>query len=207
MATKPADTDQSKSGQSYSGSSSEQSDSEFDFASFIQSPMALIGSAMGAADNARKTFVAFTEAVQSLQRSAAAMESILERVDNVVSQIEAPAKVLGPEMERLAERMISISDVFDRTSIDQLPELFESFSAQMMSVMNGMAEIPRKLGPLGDLFGGAASFMGLGAKKMTALPAPKQTAPKKAAPKELLSKKAVVKKPAAKKPVAKRSTR
>jgi hypothetical protein len=165
---------------------------EFDLASFIQSPMALIGSAMGAADNARKTFSAFTEAVQSLQRSAAAMESILERVDTVVSQIEAPAKVLGPEMERLAERLVAVSDVFDRTSIDQLPELFDSFSAQMMAVMNGMAEIPRKLGPLGDLFGGAASFMGLGAKKVAELPA------------AVINQSA--KKPTAKKPTAKKSS-
>jgi hypothetical protein len=169
---------------------------EFDLASFIQSPMALIGSAMGAADNARKTFSAFTEAVQSLQRSAAAMESILERVDTVVSQIEAPAKVLGPEMERLAERLVAVSDVFDRTSIDQLPELFDSFSAQMMAVMNGMAEIPRKLGPLGDLFGGAASLMGLGAKKVAELPA------------AVINQSAInqsAKKPTAKKPTAKKS--
>jgi hypothetical protein len=185
---------------------SKSNNDDFDLASFIQSPMALIGSAMGAADNARKTFAAFTEAVQSLQRSAAAMESILERVDTVVSQIEAPAKVLGPEMERLAERLVSVSDVFDRTSIDQLPELFDSFSAQMMSVMNGMAEIPRKLGPLGELFGGAASFMGLGAKKVAELPAAvtKQAA-KKPAAKSSTVKKPAVKKPATKKPTAKKS--
>jgi hypothetical protein len=183
----------------------EQPDPEFDFASFIQSPMALIGTAMGAADNARKTFAAFTEAVQSLQRSAVAMESILERVDTVVSQIEAPAKVLGPEMERLAERLVSISDVFDRTSIDQLPDLFESFSAQMMSMMNGMAEIPRKLGPLGDLFGSAAGLIGFGSRAT----APAQLSPStRAVPKKPAAKKPAakkpVKKPAAKKPAAKK---
>jgi hypothetical protein len=134
------------------------------------------------------------------------MESILERVDTVVSQIEAPAKVLGPEMERLAERLVAVSDVFDRTSIDQLPELFDSFSAQMMAVMNGMAEIPRKLGPLGDLFGGAASFMGLGAKKVAELPAAaiNQSA-KKPTAKKPTAKKPTAKKPTAKKPTAKKS--
>jgi hypothetical protein len=138
-------------------------DGEFDFAQFIQSPLAMLVTVMGAADTAKKTFAAFSESVQSLQRSAAAMESILGRIDTVVSQIEAPAQVLGPEMERLARRMASMTDVFDRVPVDQIPELFESLSAQMTSVLSGLggfAELPKRLGPLGELFGGAAGLFG-----------------------------------------------
>jgi hypothetical protein len=160
---------------------SETDDQEFDFASFIQSPMAMIMTAVGAADTAKKTLVSLVEAVQSLQRSAAAMESILQRVDTMVGQIEAPAKVLGPEMERLAQRMVAMSDLFDRTPIDQLPELFENLSAQMMSVLNGMSELPRRLGPLGDLFGGAAGLMGLG--RASSAPKLDAVSPKRAATK------------------------
>ncbi len=193
----------------------ETDDQEFDFASFIQSPMALILTAVGAADTAKKTLVSLVEAVQSLQRSAAAMESILQRVDTMVGQIEAPAKVLGPEMERLAQRMVAMSDLFDRTPIDQLPELFENLSAQMMSVLSGMAELPRRLGPLGDLFGGAAGLMGLGRsttesalKAVVAKAAPKQNvaAKRKAAPKKAASKKAAPKKVAATRPATKQAS-
>jgi hypothetical protein len=197
----------------------ETDDQEFDFASFIQSPMAFIMTAVGAADTAKKTLVSLVEAVQSLQRSAAAMESILQRVDTMVGQIEAPAKVLGPEMERLAQRMVAMSDLFDRTPIDQLPELFENLSAQMMSVLSGMAELPRRLGPLGDLFGGAAGLMGLGrsttesalkavvAKAAPQKAVPKGAASKKAAPKKAAPKKAVPKKVAAKRLATKQVTK
>jgi hypothetical protein len=192
----------------------ETDDQEFDFASFIQSPMALIMTAVGAADTAKKTLVSLVEAVQSLQRSAAAMESILQRVDTMVGQIEAPAKVLGPEMERLAQRMVAMSDLFDRTPIDQLPELFENLSAQMMSVLSGMAELPRRLGPLGDLFGGAAGLMGLGRsttesalKAVVAKAAPQKAVPKRAASKKAAPKKAAPKKVASKKVAAKPTTK
>ncbi len=137
-------------------------DSEFDFSSFIQSPMAMITGAMAAADTMRKTMSAMVESVQSLQKSAAALESILERVDNVVSQVEGPAKVLGPELERLATRVATMSNLFDRTPVETLPELFETFTEQMNGVLAGMAEIPKRLGPLGELFGSAVGMFGGG---------------------------------------------
>ncbi len=135
---------------------------DFDFSSFIQSPMTVITGAMAAADTMRKTMGALVESVQSLQKSAAALESILERVDNVVSQIEGPAKVLGPEMERLANRVATMSNLFDRTPVESLPELFETFTAQMNGVLVGMSEIPKRLGPLGELFGSAVGMFGSG---------------------------------------------
>lgn len=137
-------------------------DNEFDFSSFIQSPMTMITGAMAAADTMRKTMGAMVESVQSLQKSAAALESILERVDNVVSQIEGPAKVLGPELERLATRVATMSNLFDRTPVETLPELFETFTEQMNGVLAGMAEIPKRLGPLGELFGSAVGMFGGG---------------------------------------------
>lgn len=135
---------------------------EFDFAGFIQNPMAMMMNAKNAADTMRKTMTAMVDSVQSLQKSAAALESILERVDNVVSQIEAPAKVLGPEMERLAARVATMSNLFDRTPVEALPELFETFTEQMNAVLSGMAELPKRLGPLGELFGSAAGMFGVG---------------------------------------------
>jgi hypothetical protein len=136
-------------------------DQEFDLSAFIQSPMAMIATAVSAADTAKKTFVSLVEAVQSLQRSAEALESLLGRIDTMVGAVEAPAKVLGPEMERFAQRMVAMSDLLDRTPMEQLPELFETLSAQMMSVMGGLAELPKRLGPLGELFGGAAGLIGM----------------------------------------------
>jgi hypothetical protein len=119
----------------------------------------------------------------------------------------------------LAQRMVAMSDLFDRTPIDQLPELFENLSAQMMSVLSGMAELPRRLGPLGDLFGGAAGLMGLGrsttesalkavvAKAAPQKAVPKGAASKKAAPKKAAPKKAVPKKVAAKRLATKQVTK
>jgi hypothetical protein len=194
---------------------------DFDLASFIQSPMAMIGAAVGAAEQAKRTFTTLVDAVQSLQRSAAAMESILQRVDTMVGAVEGPAKVLGPEMERLAQRMVSMSDLFDRTPVDQLPELFEALSAQMISMMNGMAELPKRLGPLGELFGGAAGMMGLGrftgsSTSKSALPAAKSSAKtpvaekspaEKSPAKKAVAKKAVAKKAVATKRTTKRTTK
>ncbi len=144
-------------------------DQEFDFASFIQSPMALMMSAVAAADTAKKTLSGLVEAVNSLQRSAKAFESILERIDTVVAQIEAPAKVLGPEMERLASRMAMVGDVFEKVPIDQLPDVVEQLVGQLTSVVGGLSELPKKLGPFGDLFGGASALMGLGRSTTKAL--------------------------------------
>jgi hypothetical protein len=177
-------------------------DQEFDFASFIQSPMALMMSAVSAADTAKKTVTGLVEAVNSLQRSAKAFESILERIDNVVSEIEKPAKVLGPEMERLAGRMRFFGDAFDRVQVDQLPETLELLMGQLTGVVGGLAELPKRLGPLGDLLGGATAFMGLGRPSakpsVVAIEAPKED------DREAVSLKKPTKKPATKKPAAKK---
>jgi hypothetical protein len=178
-------------------------DTEFDFAQFIQSPMAMLATVMGAADTAKKTFTAFSESVQSLQRSAAAMESILGRIDTVVSQIEAPAQILGPEMERLARRMASMTDVFDRVPVEQIPELFELLSAQMSSVLSGLgglAELPKRLGPLGELFGGASGLFGSG-KPATGKPATGKPAASEQATETVVSRSKVPAKQAATKRV------
>ncbi len=189
----------------------EDDDQEFDFASFIQSPMALMMSAVSAADTAKKTLIGLVEAVNSLQRSAQAFESILARIDNVVSEIEKPAKVLGPEMERLAGRMRFFGDAFDRVQVDQLPETLEQLMGQLTGVVGGLAELPKRLGPLGDLLGGATAFMGLG--RTSPKPTPVLDAPKVKTPgDDRAESKQSTKKPAtkaaakksAKKPVAKK---
>lgn len=184
-------------------------DQEFDFASFIQSPLAMITTAMGAADTAKKTFSGLIEAVNSLQRSAAAFESILERVDTLVATIEVPAKVLGPEMEKLANRMAAFGDVFERIPVDQLPDVIENLVGQLTSVMSGLAELPKKLGPFGDLLGGASAFMGLtkSTPKVSVLPPPPPPAPRvtASAPEPRVVKKAVAKKNVARRAAAKKT--
>ena len=167
---------------------------EFDFAGFIQNPMAMMMNAKNAADTMRKTMTAMVDSVQSLQKSAAALESILERVDNVVSQIEAPAKVLGPEMERLAARVATMSNLFDRTPVEALPELFETFTEQMNAVLSGMAELPKRLGPLGELFGSAAGMFGVGRAASTSAVA-RLTAPVSSPPAAAVAVTKVSKKP------------
>jgi hypothetical protein len=188
-------------------------DQDFDFASFIQSPLALITTAMGAADTAKKTFGGLIEAVNSLQRSAAAFESILERVDTLVAAIEVPAKVLGPEMEKLANRMAAFGEVFERIPVDQLPDVIENLVGQLTSVMSGLAELPKKLGPFGDLLGGASAFMGLtkSAPKVSVLPPPPPPPPQPAPlvsaspPERRVVKDAVAKRAVAKKAVSRKA--
>lgn len=177
---------------------------DFDFSSFIQSPMTMITGAMAAADTMRKTMAAMVESVQSLQKSAAALESILERVDNVVSQIEGPAKVLGPEMERLANRVATMSNLFDRTPVESLPELFETFTAQMNGVLAGMSEIPKRLGPLGELFGSAVGMFG-GGRTAAAVPGASVAVAKQPKPVPSKSKPAPAKKVGVAKPLAKKT--
>jgi hypothetical protein len=163
-------------------------------------------SALSAADTAKKTLTGLVEAVNSLQRSAKAFESILERIDTVVSEIEKPAKVLGPEMERLATRMTAMGDVFDRVSIDQFPDLVEQLMGQLSGVVGGLADLPKRLGPLGDLLGGATAFMGLG-RSSRSVPVLEPSAPprKPATKKPAVTSKAVTKKAVTKKAAAKKA--
>ena len=193
---------------------------EFDFASLLQSPLQMLGAA-------RKTMNAMVETVQSLQRSAAALESLLSRLDSLVDSVDAPARALAPEMDKFAKRMREVGDAldgpidsivpgmqrmaaaFDRMSFDQLPDAVELLSAQIMGMVGNLGELPKRFGPLSDLLGGAGGLFGLGrptpqitpaaakATMVTRAPAPKT--------KKVPAKKVVAKKVPAKKVAAKRS--
>ncbi len=188
---------------------------EFDFASLLQSPLQMLGAA-------RKTMNMMVETVQSLQRSAAALETLLSRLDSLVDSVEAPARALAPEMDKFAKRMREVGDAldgpidsivpgiqrmataFDRMSFDQLPDAVELLSAQIMGMVGSLGDLPKRLGPLGDLLGGAGGLFGLG---RTASPVPAMatmvTRASAAAPRKVAAKKVAAKKVAAKKVAAK----
>jgi len=189
---------------------------EFDFVSLLQSPLQMLGAA-------RKTMNMMLETVQSLQRSAVALETLLSRLDSLVDSVEAPARALAPEMDKFAKRMREVGDAldgpidsivpgiqrmataFDRMSFDQLPDAVELLSAQIMGMVGSLGDLPKRLGPLGDLLGGAGGLFGLG---RTASPVPAMatmvTRASAAAPKEVAAKKVAAKKVAAKKVAAKK---
>ncbi len=192
---------------------------EFDFASLLQSPLQMMGMA-------RKTMNAMVETVQSLQRSAAALESLLSRLDSLVDSVEAPARALAPEMDKFAKRMREVGDAldgpidsivpgmqrmataFDRMSFDQLPDAVELLSAQIMGMVGSLGDLPKRLGPLGDLLGGAGGLFGLGrpassVSQTSPVPA-KATMVTSAPAKKVAAKKVAVKKVPAKKVPAKK---
>jgi hypothetical protein len=157
--------------------SSGQGGDEFDFASFIQSPLQVITGAMSAADTARRSFGLMIATVESLQRSAQQLESILARIDAVVSIVEGPAKALAPEMDRFAGRLREVGDVMDgpimsmlpnlerlgaaieRANLEQFPEVLDALTGQLRSFGSMLGDLPKRLGPLGDLFGGPAGLL------------------------------------------------
>jgi hypothetical protein len=149
---------------------------DFDFAAFIQSPMQLITGTLAMADTARRSIVALVATIESLQRSAQQFESILERIDGVVTLVEGPARALAPEMDRFGRHLQEIGDVmdgpvavmlsnmsrmgeaFERANFEQFPEVLEVLTGQLRGLVTILGEMPRRMGPLGELLGGGASM-------------------------------------------------
>jgi hypothetical protein len=135
---------------------------------------------MGGVEATKQTMVAAVETVASLQRSAAGLEELIERLNGIVNVVEVPARALAPEMERFAQRLHDIGDaldgpletilpgvqrvatMFERAPLEQLPETLTQFNDQLQKLVGGMGDLPRRLGPLSDLLGGAASMFGIG---------------------------------------------
>jgi hypothetical protein len=86
---------------------------DFDISSLLQIPVQLIGVVVGAAETAKQTMSTMVETVQSLQRSAAALEAMLVRMESVVSNVE-------------------------------------SANSQIMSVVNGIGDLQKRLTPFGN---------------------------------------------------------
>lgn len=61
---------------------------DFDVTSLLQLPIHMITAVVGATETAKQTMNALVETVQSLQRSAAALEAMLTRMESVVANVE-----------------------------------------------------------------------------------------------------------------------
>jgi hypothetical protein len=202
-----------------SDKSSGKSAEDFDLASLFVGPANLMTGVLGLADSGRKTVSGVMETISSLQRAAKALEALVTRLDKMVAEIEAPMKVLAPELEKATQRLVRVSEAFeapldrlipglegaisslDRVSLSQLPETLEAVQRQILSVLDVVREIPRGFGPLGELVGRGLSDLGLGRTKTeTKLAIPKPTSPKMSTKKKPTTKEPTTKKTTAKRP-------
>jgi hypothetical protein len=108
---------------------------DFDPLTLLAAPMQLVGLALTAVESAKQTLTAAVETVNSLQRSAVALEELITRVNSMVDTIEAPARALAPEMERLGRRMNDIGELLDGPMQTLIPGL------QRMATMMGFGSI------------------------------------------------------------------
>lgn len=170
---------------------------DFDVTQLLAAPAQLFGLLAGGMEATKQTMLATVETVSSLQRSAAGLEELIERLNSIVNVIEAPAKALAPEMERFTERLHRLSDaldgpldsiipgvqrmatMFERAPLEQIPETLTQFNEQLQRIVGGMGDLPRRLGPLSELLGGAASMFGL-ARSTPTPPTPPPPSPEMA---------------------------
>ena len=147
---------------------------DFDFLNLLQGPAAMMTGMRGLADNGRKAVTGLLDTIASLQRAAAALEALAARVDRLVTDLEAPLRLLSPELEKAANRVLRVAeimegpvdrllpgleqavDTFDRLSLNQLPANLDALRSQVATVVDVFGELPRKLGLLGGL--GAGGF-------------------------------------------------
>jgi hypothetical protein len=198
---------------------------EFDMTQLLAAPVQLIGLMMSGMEATRQTLTAAVETVGSLQRSAAGLEDLIERLNAIVTVVEAPARALAPEMEKFATRLHDIGEaldgpldtilpgvqrvatMFERAPLEQLPETLTQFNDQLQKIVGGMGDLPRRLGPLSDLLGGAASMFGIGRPATAEAPTPPPPPAPPAAPVPAKVTRATPKKPAPKKPAPKKTVK
>lgn len=108
---------------------------DFDPLTLLAAPMQLVGLALTAVETARQTMTTVVETANSLQRSAVALEELITRVTSMVDTIEAPARALAPEMERLGRRMNDIGELLDGPMQTLIPGL------QKMASMMGFGAV------------------------------------------------------------------
>ena len=143
---------------------------DFDLASLFVGPTALFSGVLGLADNARKTVGGVMETIASLQRAAKALETLVARIDGIVSEIEAPMRLLAPELEKATQRLLRVSEAFegpldrlipglegaisslDRVAISQLPDTLEAVQRQVLNVADTFRDMTKGFGPFGELF-------------------------------------------------------
>ena len=128
----------------------------FDIGALLSAPLQMVGAAATVLEAGKQSVTAMVDAVASLQRSAHALEELLNRINGIVDTVEGPARALAPELERLANRLNNL------TAIDDLPQTLTQLNDRILQVVGGLGELPKRLGPISDLLGGAAGLFGFG---------------------------------------------
>jgi hypothetical protein len=152
---------------------------DFDLFNLLQGPANMMNGVRGLADNGRKAIGGLLDTIASLQRAAAALELLASRVDRLVTDLEAPLRLLTPELEKAANRVLRVAEIvegpidrllpgleqavstFERLSVNQLPDNLDALRSQVATVVDVFAELPRKLGSLGSFGAVAQLFPGL----------------------------------------------
>ena len=150
---------------------------DFDLSSLFVGPANIMTGMLGVADNFRKTVSGVSETIASLQRAARALELLVSRIDTIVTEVEAPMKVLVPEFEKAAKRLVRLGEVLevplerlvpglegamsslDRISSSALGESLEALKRQVVPLLDAFREIPRSFG-----LGALTDLMGLGGR-------------------------------------------
>jgi ABC-type transporter Mla subunit MlaD len=175
-------TDASKSNKQDSSEPGKKNDADFDLFSLFQGPANVMSGVIGMADNGRKAVSGIMDTIASLQRAAKALEQLATRVERLVSDIEAPLRIITPELEKAAERMVRLAelvegpvdrllpgldraiDTLDRVALSQLPDNLDQLRHQVGAVVDIFAELPKR-------FSGLAQFVP-GLDRLTALARP-----------------------------------
>ncbi len=152
---------------------------DFDLFTLLQGPATMMNGMKGLADNGRKAVSGLLDTISSLQRAAAALEQLAARVDRLVTDLEAPLRLLTPELEKAANRVLRVAELvegpidrllpgleqavgtFERLSVNQLPDNLDALRLQVATVIDAFADLPRKLGSLGGFGAVAQLFPGL----------------------------------------------
>ena len=151
----------------------------FDISGLLGGAMNMMQGVKGMAENSRKTVAGFFEAASALNRSAKAMEQLVNRMTKLMDDMEAPIRALTPEIERATERARRVSEAlegpveslvqglekavgnFDRMAISGLPETMEVMGRQLTNFLELFGELPKRLAPFfpmaGRRFGGVAA--------------------------------------------------
>lgn len=131
---------------------------DFDVNALLALPLQLFGLAAGAVETTRQTMSSVVATVESLQRSAAGLESLIRRLDDLVAVVEGPTRALIPEVERATAGLRMLTDAVDLMPLDQLPQALNRLNGQLASFVDGLGDMPQRLGGIGDLIGGLGLF-------------------------------------------------
>jgi hypothetical protein len=177
-------------GQSAGSTNDADDRADFDLFSLFQGPANVMSGVMGLADNGRKAFSGILDTIASLQRAAAALEQLAARVDRMVTELEAPLRILTPELEKAAERVVRLAEIvegpmdrllpgldravetLDRVALSQLPDNIDALRNQVGAVVDIFADIPKRFSGLSQLIPGLDRLSALARPVTSPSPAP-----------------------------------